>query len=98
MDQHKRRKLNADNRALVVCGEHRPFFDTLEGATKNIAKLEGAVAIAETQFLAQENCRIEMQNAVERCRKARVTLHTGMRHVARVSTLVTPGDGPATVF
>src|SRR5258708_19864737 len=98
MDQHKRRKLNADKRGLVVCVELRPFFDTLEGGTKNIAKLERSVALADTQFLAQENCRIEMQNAVERCRKARVTLHTGTKHVARASTLVPPPDGLPPLF
>ena len=98
MDQYKRRKQNAHKRALVVCVEHRPFFDATEGGTKSIAKLERSVALVDAQFFAQENCRIEEQNAVDRCRKARGTLHTGMKHVARVSTLVTLDDGLATVF
>ena len=98
MDQYKRRKHNADKRALVVCVAHRTFFDASEGGAKNVVKLERSVALVETQFLAQENCRIEMRAAIERCRKARGTLRKGMKHVARVSTQVTPGNGVSTVL
>lgn len=98
MVKRKRKKQNSLQRSLVVCNEHRPYLDATEGGAKNVAKLEHAVATVDAQNLAQANCGIDEQAAIDRCRKARVMLRKGLKHVATVSTQVMLDDGIAKVF
>jgi hypothetical protein len=56
------------------------------------------VAVVDTALTAQENCRIEQQGAHDRCQIARRTLHDGLRHVAKVSSLVPLEDGNVKSF
>ena len=93
MEKRRRRKHKAHKRTLVVCHEHRPFFEATPGGTKSVAKLERAADAEASRFTDQEHSRIAQETATERCQKSRRTLTDGVRHVSTVSTLLPPDAG-----
>src|SRR5260221_2783009 len=92
MEQRRRRKHGAQKRVVVVCRDHRSFFQTTPGGRKTLAKLERAVAVVVEKSRKQARCRIEQRAASNRCRTARRTLYRGLAHVAKVSRVVARVD------
>jgi len=98
MEKRRRRKHSAHKRVLVVCRDHRSFFQATPGGRTTLAKLERAVAVVVDWSRRQARCRIEQRAASNRCRKARRTLYRGLAHVAKVSRFVARGDDTVSAF
>jgi len=98
MEQRRRRKHSAHKRVLVVCRDHRAFFEATPGGRATLASLERAVAVVGDRSRRQVRCRFEQRGASNRCRAARRTLYRGLAFVAAVSVRVARLDPAVSAF
>ena len=87
MDKRRIRKHRAHKRAMAVCRGHRDYLTATPGGALTFARFEHLVGNEAAQFRAQESSRLNRYAATERCRRARQTLHAGVRHVSTVANL-----------
>ena len=97
MDKRKLRKHKGQKRSLVLCNQHRPFFDSTPGGGKKVAALEAAVADQAARFKDQERATADSQTAADHNDASRTTLHNLVRHVEIVSKVM-PADSGTPAF
>src|SRR5579864_8638321 len=97
MDKRRLRKHKGQKRGLVLCNQHRPFFDSTPGGGKQVTTLETAVGDQAARFKDQERCRADGQTAADHNQASRLTLHNLIRHVEVVSKVM-PADSGTPAF
>jgi len=98
MEQRRRRKYQAQKRALVVCRDLRRFFGVAPGGRHAVTTLEHAVAVQAARHRTQEQCRLDQKTAADRGRTARRFLYVGLSFVAVVSRRVRDAIDTVPVF
>src|SRR5258708_3367358 len=98
MEQRRRRKHQAQKRALAACRYLRRFFGAGEDGRTMGATVKGGVAVQAAGHKGQEQCRIDQKMASDRGRKARRFLYVGLRYVAVVSELASRTDDRVPAF
>ncbi|HEV3139665.1 MAG TPA: hypothetical protein VGY57_04070 [Vicinamibacterales bacterium] len=97
MDKRRRRKHKGQKRSLVLCNQHRPFFDSTPGGGKKVTTLETAVDTQAARFKDQERATADSQTAADHNEASRKTLHNLIRHVEIVSKVM-PADSGTPAF